>query len=249
MSLEQGCNARVIPGDGRADFVSWTSRSDVSSGHTWVARSVHGIRGAIVVHGEIDGGTPQRELPCSAHAYPSRHDFKALAAADDTDDSAAAGGDAVPADDISVAFGVDATPSVGFLSLGTFCLLFANSIDAGAWAQLLRNIDFFRHLAATTVFTASPRTFAAANRSGVFNICHPELLIVRDTPFEFEAVESMVPYHRAASGKWIFENDEMLSRRHVLSPVRDRFVRFLVDDDGSWTAETDWTRSKPANPG
>lgn len=168
---------------------------------------------------------------------------------DRCDDPPLAGGDTVPANDISVALDVDATPSVGFLILGTFRLLFANSIDAGAWAQLLRNVDFFRHLAATTVFAASPRTFTAANLTGVFDICHPELLIARDTPFEFESVESMVPYHRAASGKWIFENDELLSRRHVLSPVRDRFVRFLVDDDGSWTAETDWTRSKPTKSG
>ena len=153
----------------------------------------------------------------------------------------------MPADDISVAIGAGTSPSMGFLSLGTFCLLFADSVDAGAWAHLLRNVHFYRLLAATKVFTASPGTFATANLVGVFDICRPELLIVRDTPFEVETIESLVPYHGAASGKWIFEDDELLSCRHVLSSRRDRFVRFLVDEDGSWTAETDWKRAKPHN--
>lgn len=153
----------------------------------------------------------------------------------------------MPIDDIPIAIGTGTSPSMGFLSLGTFCLLFADSVDAGAWAHLLRNDHFYCLLAATKVFTASPGTFATANLVGVFDICRPELLIVRDTPFEVETIESMVPYHRAASGKWIFEDDELLSCRHVLSSRRDRFVRFLVDEDGSWTAETDWKRAKPHN--
>jgi len=118
---------------------------------------------------------------------------------------------------------------VTFIEWSDFRIVFSGDLEIAGWKKLLQRPDFVRELQHINVFVASHHGRFDGCCDEVFNICHPQLVIMSDSCKQFETQETNGWYKARCAGiRYGNEN------RYVFTTRNDGDIEIVVGPT-SWT--------------
>lgn len=116
---------------------------------------------------------------------------------------------------------------VTFVHFNGVRIIFPGDLEKAGWKKLLSNPTFLAHLRLVNVFVASHHGRANGCCADVFDVCHPEIVIVSDSEKQFDSQETTDWYARRTTGV-LFGNQI----RYVLTTRTDGAVHIECGPDG-----------------
>ena len=121
---------------------------------------------------------------------------------------------------------------VAFASIGGVRVVFPGDLEKAGWLALLADPLFRYHLSQVNVFVASHHGRESGYCPEVFDLCHPQIVVISDAEIQFLSQETS--YSRHASGvRW-----ESGGVRRVLTTRRDGHITVTPGAGAGWRIET-----------
>ena len=89
---------------------------------------------------------------------------------------------------------------VTFLHYGNVHVVFPGDLEHEGWQRLLRMPEFRAELAQVNVFAASHHGRENGYCEEVFNVCHPEIIVISDDAIAFDSQDTVDRYAQHTSG-------------------------------------------------
>jgi hypothetical protein len=130
---------------------------------------------------------------------------------------------------------------VVFVRYGTFQIVFPGDLEADGWAALLKDPGFRFELARTNAFVASHHGRENGYCPEVFDVCHPDVVvmsdkkIVHDTQLMSGTYGRQVLKHSRTGGVLVASANEW---RQVLTTREDGHIQFEVQPNGDYRIYT-----------
>jgi len=120
-----------------------------------------------------------------------------------------------------------------FLDYPGLSIVFPGDLEAAGWRALLNRQDFLQKLAGVNVLVASHHGRASGYAKEIFDICHPEIVIISDESVQYDTQEE-IDYAVHASGvRW-----DTGETRYVLSTRKDGLIAIKAEGFGTVRIET-----------
>lgn len=127
---------------------------------------------------------------------------------------------------------------VAFIEFCGFKILFPGDLEKEGWRALLNDHSFCRHLSETNILVASHHGRENGFCEEVFHHFTPRAVVISDKAKVHNTQETVPDYRRVISAQGVRVATTM-KQRHVLTTRRDGWIQFRVDNQGSFTIETE----------
>lgn len=130
------------------------------------------------------------------------------------------------------------------IKYGPFSILFPGDLEVAGWRNHLRQESFRNMLADVDILVASHHGRESGYCEDVFEFCHPQAIvmsdkaIVHDTQQMSNTYRSHVTRHHP-NGVLVRSSG---NRRHVLTTRSDGWIQFEVEENGTFTIDTEFQR-------
>lgn len=133
---------------------------------------------------------------------------------------------------------------VVFIKYGAFGILFPGDLEVAGWRNHLREQTFREMLRDVDVLVASHHGRESGYCEEVFEYCHPQAVVMSDKAIVHDTQGMTNTYHNHVVRN--HPNGVMVrssgNRRHVLTTRSDGWIQFEVNDQGTFTIDTECQR-------
>jgi hypothetical protein len=127
---------------------------------------------------------------------------------------------------------------VVFIRYGGVNFLFPGDLERDGWLALLERLDFRARLSGVDVLMASHHGRENGFCEKVFEICHPQAVVISDKPVIHDTQRTVPDYRTVVRDAGVAVRTTM-KRRHVLTTRRDGWIQFEVHGDGKFFIDTE----------
>lgn len=131
---------------------------------------------------------------------------------------------------------------VVFLKFGPFGILFPGDLEGPGWRNLLQLQDFRTMLGGVDIFVASHHGRESGYCADVFEYCRPQAIVMSDKSIVHDTQNMTQTYRNHITRHYPNGVNVRSSgrRRHVLTTRRDGWIQFEVNDQGTFTIDTEY---------
>jgi len=115
-----------------------------------------------------------------------------------------------------------------FLSYPGMSIVFPGDLESAGWQNCLKNQAFRECLANVNVFVASHHGRASGYEADVFEVCHPEIILISDESIQYGTQEEIDYAAHAKGVRWATGET-----RYVLTTRNDGMIAIKADGLGS----------------